>query len=228
VRLSARKLAALTPISNDLLRFSDVNVESWVRDDLVAALAERADLAFIRGDGFEDTPKGLRYLLQSGNVLSADSASVANATSNLGELELALRNNDVKLRRPGFIMAPRTERYLKDLRDGNNNLVFRDEMNQGLLNGYPYRVTTQIPVNLGSGSDESEIYFADFDEVLIGEVPGMRIDVQDGGSYYDSTAGSVQSAFSKDQTVVRAIQEHDINLRHDFSVAVLTGVQWGS
>jgi hypothetical protein len=34
------------------------------------------------------------------------------------------------------------------------------------------------------------------------------------------------AAFSQDQTVVRAIVQHDVGMRHDASVAVLAQVKW--
>ena len=59
VRLSARKLAALVPISNDLLRFASPSVDAIVRDDLVQSMSLRMDIAFLRGAGTEQSPRGL-------------------------------------------------------------------------------------------------------------------------------------------------------------------------
>src|SRR3990172_5475331 len=57
--LTWKKLAALVPISNDLLQFDAISADAVVRDDLVASMALREDLAFLRGDGLQNTPKGL-------------------------------------------------------------------------------------------------------------------------------------------------------------------------
>jgi len=225
IRFSARKLAALVPISNDLIRFSSPQADAVVRDDLVAALAEREDLAFIRDDGTQDAPKGLRYWAPSANVIAANSTvNLANVTSDLGKLVLALKGAKVRMLRPGWILSPRTEQYLMTVRDGNGNYVFRDEMLRGNLWGWPFGVSAQIPENLGAGNDESEVYLVDFADAVIAEVPGLIIDVSSEAAYFDGT--NVVAAFSLDQTVIRVIEQHDFGLRHDASVAVLTGVTW--
>ena len=51
MNLVARKLTAMVPVSNDLIRRSPIGVEEIVRDDLVQTIARREDLAFLRGDG---------------------------------------------------------------------------------------------------------------------------------------------------------------------------------
>lgn len=225
IRFSARKLAALVPISNDLIRFSSPQADAVVRDDLVAALAEREDLAFILDDGTQDAPKGMRYWAPSGNLVAANATvNLANVTADLGNLVLKLKGANVRMIRPGWIISPRTEQYLMTVRDGNGNYAFRDEMLQGRLWGWPFGVTSQIPENLGGGSNESEVYLVDFADAVIAEVPGLIIDVSSEAAYFDGA--NVVAAFSLDQTVIRVIEQHDFGMRHDASVAVLTGVTW--
>jgi HK97 family phage major capsid protein len=228
LKLTERKLAALVPISNDLVRNAAPSAVTVVRDDLAAALAQKSDLEFIRGDGTGAGPKGLRYWCPSANQLTVNATvNLANVTTDLGELILALRNANVRMLRCGWIMAPRTENYLMTIRDGNGNYAFRTEMLAGTLWGYPYKVTTQIPVNLAvTGTSESEVYFADFTDVIVGEASDLILTVSDEAAYHDGS--NVVSAFSLDQTVIKAIERHDFGMRHDASVAVLTDVDWGA
>jgi len=227
LRLTARKLACFVPISNDLLRFSSPNADAVVRDDLVAAIAQAEDLAFIRGDGTGAGPKGLRYWAPEANVIAVNATvNVANVIADLSKLQLALMNNNVRMVRPGWIMAPRTMMYLQDLRDANANLIF-PEMAQGRLRGYPFGVTTQIPINLAvTGTNESEIYFCDFADAVIGEpsTASLIIDISGEAAYYDGS--NVVAAFTRDQTVIRVIAHHDFGMRYDASVAVLKDVDW--
>lgn len=224
LRLTARKLAALVPISNDLIRFSTPSADTIVRDDLVSAIAQRQDLAFIRDAGIGNAPKGLRYWAPAANVIPANgTVNLANVTTDIGKAVLALKNANVRMLRPGWIFSPRTEEYLLNVRDGLGNFAFRPEMLLGKLRMMPYRTTTQIPNNLGGGS-ESEIYLADFADVVVADVGSLRLDASTEAAYFDGS--NVVSSYSLDQTVVRAIVEHDIGMRHDFSVAVLTAVLW--
>jgi HK97 family phage major capsid protein len=229
VKLSAKKLAALIPISNDLLRSSGTAIDQIVRDDLVASLAQRGDLAFIRGAGTEFSPKGLRFQtlgtsFATTHVLAQSGSTVAAVKSDLARLELALTNADIPMLRPGWLMAPRTESFLKNLTDANNNTVF-PEMERGQLRSKPYRITTQIPVNLGGGTNESELYLADFAQVVVGEHMGIEVAMSTEAAYIDANS-TMQAAFSRDETLMRAIQQHDIGMRHLAGVAILTAVTW--
>ena len=223
--LIRKKLKAEIPVSNDLLRFATLNADQIIRDDAVAAMSQRQDAAFIRDDGTLFTPKGLRFQVPAVNVIATAGAALANMETDLGAAVLALRDKDVRLIRPGWLISPRTEMALMTIRTGvNENYAFRAEMIAGRLVGYPFKVTTQIPEDLGAGTDESEIYFADFSEVVVGEAMGIIIDATSSGAYFDGAA--IRSAFSRDQTVIRLIMQHDIGMRHDFAVSVITGVQW--
>lgn len=228
VKMSAKKLAAMVPISNDLLRFNTYNADTLVRQDTLAAISQAEDISFIRSTGGQYSPKGLRWLVPSANVLPANgTVNLDNVTNDLGKLKLALKKGNSRMLRPGIIMGVTAEYYLENLRDGNGNFAFRAEMATGKIAGIPYKTTTQIPENLGGDGDESEILLADFADVLIGEVPGMVIETSSEATYTDGSGNKI-SAYENDLTLLKVIMQHDIATRHDESLAVLTGVTWGA
>ena len=241
VQLSAKKLVALVPISNDMIKFASPATDGFVRGDMIKAIAQRADLAFLRGNGSAFSPRGLRSFaanpaLGGNNVVAANpTVNLQNAVNDLGKLELALEGANIVMDRPGWIMSPRTKTYLMNLRDGLGNAIYEKEMLAGMLRGKPFKVTTQIPNTLAALAadgvtqtvDGSEIYLADFAEVLIGEAYGLELEVFSGGSYVDAN-GAMQSGISNDQTVMRAIVQHDMGMRQEAAAAVLTGVRWFS
>lgn len=61
-------------------------------------------------------------------------------------------------------------------------------------------------------------------DVVIAENEMIEIDVSREAAYHDGN--EVVAAFSQDQTVIRAIARHDLVVRHDYSVAVKTGVAY--
>ncbi len=231
VRLNSRKLGALVPISNDLLKTASTAADAMVRDDMVMSMTTRMDLAFIRGAGTQFTPLGLRNQLVGSdfaatNILTMTAApSLATVTTDLGRLELALMNANIPMTRCGWIMAPRTYMFLMNLRDGNGNYAF-PEVQQMMLRGKPIRFTTNVPINLGGGT-ESELYLADFAHVVVGEENNIELAISTEAAYRDA-GNNLQASFSRDETVVRAIAKHDIGLRHLPAVAILTGVTWGA
>lgn len=223
--LTFKKLITLVPMSNDLLRYSSPGADTIVRDDVVNAIRVREDQAFIRDNGTDSTPKGLRFWAHADNILEITATvNVQNTFTDLGSAILQLLNANIPMIAPAWVMAPRTEMYLKTLLNSNGYPVFRDEMMRGTLMGYPYGVTTNVPINVGVSSNKSEIYLADFAQVLIGESMALMVDTSQEAAYHDGS--SVIAAYSQDQTVVRTIMEHDLGVRHDKAVAVLTQVSW--
>jgi HK97 family phage major capsid protein len=226
--LTWKKLAALVPISNDLLRFSSPGADAIVRDDMVRSIAQRENAAFLRGDGTSASPKGLRYWATAANIIAANSTvNLANVTVDLGKLILQLKNNNIPMTRPAWIMSPRSEHYLATVQNGNGFFVFRDEVLSGRLWGFPLAVTTEVPVNLtdGGGTNESEIYLVDMADAVIGEAKSLSVDSSGEASYTDG--GSLVSSYSQDQTVIRAIAEHDFAMRREESVTLLNQCTWG-
>ena len=253
VQLSAKKLTSVVPISNDMIRFPMASTDAIVRSDMVKSIAMRADLAFLRGAGSQFSPRGLRSFAADASLLGANalvastqvgttfasqgtnqaSTALQSVTGDLSRLELALENANIMMTRPGWIFSPRTKTYLMNIRDGLGNQVYYAEMSKGMLRGKPFKITTQIPNNLAAVAsdnqtatmDGSEIYLADFAEVFIGEAYGLELDVFPGGSYVDASGNTV-SGISNDQTVMRAIVQHDMNMRQEAAVATLSGVRW--
>lgn len=232
VKLTAKKLASLVPISNDLIRNSSPQADTVVRDDMIAGLSVTMDSAMIRGVGTEYTPKGIRYWAASGNVTETNGTSSAQIESDFSDLHEALLGNNVRMLRAAWLMASRSWSHLYKLRDDNGNLVYPEIRDRsapggyGYLYGRPVFVTNHIPINLGGGGNETEIYLVDMADAVVGEETGIEISVSDVAAYHDGS--NVQAAFSRDQTVVRAIMRHDFAMRHDVAAAVKTGITWGA
>ncbi len=250
IPLTFKKLAALVPISNDLVRYSSPSADSIVRDDMVRAIATREDKAFLRDDGTSGTPKGIKNWINPANKFNANgTVSLANVTVDLGKAIQRLMAADVPLvvqqfpaggaahnqpttSRPGWIMSPRTYMFLTTVQNGQGFYAFRPEMMTGTLWGFPYRVTSQVLETMtaafaDTGGAQSEVYFGAFAHAVIGEALGLMVDASTEAAYANS-AGTVVAAFSQDQTVVRVIEEHDFALRYDKAFTLIQQVTWGS
>ena len=229
--LIGKKLAALVPVSNDLLRKASYNVLNIVRNDLINAIAIREDKAFLYDQGNETpqiTIKGLKALATaSSNVLS----SLGSLGKDLAQAEDKLKAAHIRFVRPGIIMSPRTETFLKYYYEPlSGTYPYLEEMKNGTIFGYPYAVSYEIRTNLtiGTGTEEkqngTELFFVDFNEVIIGDSDEMYIDVSTEASY--KASGNLISAFSKDQTLIRVITENDMILRHDKAAVVISPLNW--
>jgi len=224
VRLTAKKATGLTVISGSLVRTATPAFDEAVKQDLLASLSSIEDTNFIRGDGAQDRPRGLRYLVPAANLLaSGGTADVSHIDADLAALEAALTNANVPMLRPGWILSTRTANFLQTLRHPSSGVRCYPEMDSSILRGKPFVATTSVPVNLGTGA-QTEIYLADFSEVVIGDYSPI-IDVGSQATYQDAN-NNVVAAFSLDQVVLRCIVATDIGVRHSAAVAVSTGVSY--
>jgi HK97 family phage major capsid protein len=220
---------ALVPISNNLIRFAEASADLIVRDDLVKQLAVLEDQNFLRGVGSNFAPKGIRYLAATANVTTATSSySLSSVISDFGWLVTQLENAAVPMTNPVWFFASKTKNYLYDARDSVGAFQFRAEMDRGMFRGFPFFWTQNIPSNLGGSANQSEVYLVDMDEFLIADVPGLMIDASDVASYSSDGTSLTNSAYAKNETVIRIIAEHDCNIKHTASAGVLTAVPWGN
>ena len=99
-------------------------------------------------------------------------------------------------------------------------------MAAGTFEGYPVRLTQQIPTNLvmTTYTKASEIYFVDMADFVIADTYNVIVDASDVASYNDGV--SMVSAFQRDQSLFRVIAEHDVNMRHLQSLVVLLTQDW--
>ena len=230
-KLSAKKAAAIVPISNDLIANAGINprIDGLVVEDLAVSMGLSEDLHFIRADGTGSLPKGMRYWALPFNVLTAP--AVADLTLEkidlfCGGMMLRIETANVMMKSCGWLMHPRTLRWLQTLRDGNGNKAY-PEIETGYFKGYPVGLSNQIPVNLGAGGDESEFYFVNFADMMIGEDMDLTIAFSNEASYKDAD-GQMVSAFQRDQTLVKVIAKHDFGPRHVECIVVAVGVKWGA
>lgn len=227
LKLSAKKLTALVPTSNDLLRSTSFDNDVIVGQDVTKQMALGVDWGAFFGTGDEFQPlglfnnKGVKNINVSGigELYSSDKGDLTAMFPNF-MVALVLKNN-VYADALGFVFNTSVEQYFKSLRDNVGGFIFADEMNaQKTLAGYRYRTTNIIQT---SDKGLTNIAFGNWNDLVIGEQGALEIDTSREAAWTDET-GKLVSAFENDQTLVRAINHVDTGLRHDESFVVATGV----
>lgn len=246
---SFKKMTALVPVSNDMMRYANPAVDAFVRDDLVKVVALREDKAFLLDDGTQDTPRGFLSFANAygttagvyfnsanstaaagGNWITSTLAyTLATVAAELGGAVNKLDTADVPDDKRCWFMHPRSFNYLYNVQNSLGVYVYRDELNKGTLLSYPFKKSTQFPINLydttGANQDCSFVMLAEMTEAIILDSMQLELAVSREGTYYDEN-GNLVSAFAKDETVIRAIAEHDFQMRHDSAVAIIQFVRW--
>jgi HK97 family phage major capsid protein len=215
----------LIPISNTLLRRGGARVSQIVRNSTLRSMALGEDRVFITSPGSEHRPKGLKFWAPESNRLTAQSFSLTHVNEDLGRLILTLEEANVPMTSPVWTFAPRTKQALMTLQTTTGSYAFRDEMTRGLLWGFPFDSTTHVVRNEGSGEDESRIYLWDADEFMIGQGLSLQVDLSSEASFVDAD-GNVVSAFQRNLTLLRVINEVDLKPKHAEAIATLNEVTW--
>lgn len=225
ISLTKRKLAAIVPMSNELLRNPSVSADMLVRNDLLAQIALKRDYAFFRGSGVSGEPKGVKNWIAAGNSFASTGTSTAQKIADLTKAIRLVDESNVPLSSGAFAFSPRTKWALAATLDGQTRFVFAEMLAAGNLFGFKFGASTQIPNTLGGGSD-SEVYFGAFNDAILGtdSATGLTVELFPNGTYYDGSA--IQSGISNDQSVIRAMEAHDVALRHTNTFALITGVAW--
>ncbi len=146
-----------------------------------------------------------------------------------------IRATNAPFEKPGWIFHPRLIATLETLKDTTGHylmdtgmLSFDPAGTGGSLLGYPFKTTTQIPVNLttGSSTDTSYVLFSsDWSEVWVGENDQLEIALSSEATYTADGGATYVSAFQNQQTLFRASMTHDIAARRPQFLSVLTGVR---
>ena len=213
-------------MSNDLLRSTNFDNDVIVGQDITKQMALGVDWGALLGTGGEFQPLGI---VNNSKVQTIDVTSLdAEYASNAGVLTAAFPNylvaavlrNNVYADGLGFVFNTSVEQFFKSLRDNVGSFIFAEEMNKNhTLVGYPYRTTNLLETTAG----KTQILFGNWNNLIIGEQGALEIETSREGSWTDD-AGNIISAFENDQTLIRAIDNVDIGLRHDESFAVATKV----
>lgn len=215
MKLSVKKLMALVPLSNDLIKSNSVNYEATVAMDLVNVMNIKADYTSLYGDGTVNTPTGLQNLgvQTSGNSTTPLDGDVPFAIVGL------LDQANVPMISPGWIVNGKTKAWLNNLKTSTGAYIFRDEISRGELAGYPLVMSNQLTYT--SGGTYSDFVFGDFSEFAWGEQTLLELEQSREATYKDSN-GNLQSAFANDLTLIRAISRHDFNVKHAVSFVFAT------
>lgn len=145
-------IGARVLIPYQLLDTSAINVENYVSNLCSRALANLEETDFVAGDG-NSKPTGFRQETVETIGMAGDSLSYADLVELFYSLEEQYRQNAV------FITSTRGLVLIKEILDNSGRPIF-DVRDQTVF-GKPLIECVDIPENLGTSGNETEIWFAD-------------------------------------------------------------------
>jgi HK97 family phage major capsid protein len=173
VTFTARTMVRLIKLSLELFEDSDPSAEDVIARSFAAQVALELDRVALRGTGTAPEPRGV--LNTSGITTTthgANGAVIATATAYDWHLDAAgvVRGNNFTPN--AHIQAPRTSTSLSKLREATTSAYLAPPANM-----LPMLATKQVPINLttGTSTDTSEIYTADWSQLMVGVRTDFRL-----------------------------------------------------
>lgn len=168
IGLTPHRLGAYTAYQKELLFQASLDVEGFVRDDLMKILAIARDLAALNGSGAAGQPVGIINWTGIGSVTFSAAATwakmidfetqVANANADLGSMAyLATPNTRAKLKAATKIASSQYSNFIWET--GKNG--------SGEVNGYRAEATLQVP--------SDKVIFGNWNDLLLADWAGMDV-----------------------------------------------------
>ena len=206
IKLSPKELISITQMSRRSLVQTTPDVEMLVRRDHAIQQGLAVDLSGFVGSDANGQPDG---------VFARDPSNqgvVAGAGITRGDvvaMETKLAESNALMGNLSYIGVPAERQKAKQMaiEPGSGMFLYQD----GLMNGYPFEITTQIPrtfnsVSARTGGTKDCVFFGNWMDVLIGSWSGVDVLV------------NPYSEQKKAGIVVSMHRMVDIQLRHNESV----------
>lgn len=207
VNLKAKKLGCLSPISNDLLRYSGVGIENWVTEDLMMKARIALDNAFLNGSGTQYTPKGLK------NVSGIQTTSGAVGVTTPIDMVAMLEQKNIPMLNVKWLTAPMVKSWFAGKAFASGPFAWADEISRSkTLNGYDLITSGSVAYD-GTGTPSGDVWLGDWSQLLWGVGYDITVEMSREATFDDGT-GNMISAFQNDLTLVRLITEHDFGVRN--------------
>jgi len=160
--LVPHKLAADTAYSKELLIQSSIDVEAFVREDLMTVLAIEKDRAGINGLGAAGEPLGI---LNTTGLSTAVTFGAAATWAKVLEFETNISGNNADVAGMGYLTTPAVRGKWKGITKVANTAEFL--WANDMVNGYKTGVTKQVP--------SDKVIFANFLDALFGDWAGIDV-----------------------------------------------------
>lgn len=212
INLQAKKLYALSLVSNSLLRYNTVGMDSWIARDLAQKAAIALDYAMLYGAGNSYQPLGLANVA---NIQTYGSSSTAVSKEAPVKMLAKLKQANTPMLNPRWIMSPYGASWFQTVAFASGPFAWANEMLQNkTLAGVPFVESSTVSYT-DTTTDYADFWVGDFSELVWGVGYDISLEISREGTYVAS--GTTYSAFQRDETIVRLIAEHDFAVKHPTS-----------
>ncbi|WP_454835134.1 phage major capsid protein [Rhodococcus qingshengii] len=206
-------IKSLHRYSNELARQSIVETIGAIQSRMITDVAGKIDDTFIAGTGAGGTqPKGILNYTGTQEILTVGVPTIDKLHDAEG-LALGAEIDPTRLR---WFMHSRDFVNIRKIKDSAGRYLVQPDVTQSgayMLLGHPVVVTNRIPVNGGTGTNESSIVLADMSMITVAR------DLSPTVTLLDQTFGDF------DQQAIRVVCRYDAAPVNPKGIVVLRGVK---
>jgi HK97 family phage major capsid protein len=220
-----RKAMALMPVSAEYREAASPAVFRRLEEMMLVAFSSGFDVELINGAGLNNRIKGLRTLITA--TAASSGSTLPLVLDDVQVIMTSVDESNIRgMSRKAWIVSERTKNHIMfGLRTTNDDVpFFLMEMLTGTWLGSPFGSTTNMPTNLGGGSD-TEIIFQAMDQFLVGQGPSLDVQWFENASYTQS-GGDLVSTIEEDTEVLRGRQKIGTLMPRGNAGFRLTGVSF--
>lgn len=195
----AKKLAAVVKMSDELIEDNNVNIDKFIMELVAEAMGLEEDRVVFAGDvsGASDPFNGVLFASGVNNVAQLGGNLAGDDIINL------IMSLNAKYRQGSTIVTSTAGlKLLMKLKTSDGTFIWSPPTAgvPGLIWGYNYAISDQIPSTLGAGSDREGFIFGNFKKhFFISDRGGYEVK----SSISASDTASSESAFMQDETWFR-------------------------
>lgn len=223
------KVAAISVLTDELIRFSDPSAETYVRDSLGDVLVERMDTDFINPAFAGAANVSPASILYGVTAIPSSGTDVDAALVDIDALWDAGDAANHVFDTPVYITRAAIARKMSGLRNALGQKMFPDVTAAGgSIEGVPLLVSNYVPAGVFALVNASDIYLSDDGQATVDFSREASIQMLDNptNASSDGTATTLVSMFQNDSTALRAHRFVNYSRRRPTAVAYLTGVAW--
>ena len=176
VTVPQNKLAVISVLTEELVRFSNPSAEAVVRDMLIEAISQAMNKQFIdpAAAGVVNVkPASITNGVAAAGPIAGTAVAIRTAATNMVSMMVGASYPLAALR---WIMNPTLAIYIGALRTAQDVAAF-PEMAQGNLLGIPFVTSALVPINATPAPDESPLILADCNSILLADDGQVTVDV---------------------------------------------------
>lgn len=209
--LTPHRLSAFTPMSKQLIIQSSLDIENYIREQLLLATAFALETAAINGASTGNDPTGILNTSGIGSVVGGDNGANPG-WSDIVDLETAIFAANADVDNMGYLTTPGIKGYLKKTAIESGDATKIWPVNAKELNSYKAEISTLVPSTLEKGTSGAichAIIFGNFSDLVLCQWGGLDVLVD---PYTLKKSGLIE---------IQLDSFHDVLIKHAKSFAAM-------